>query len=651
MFKKYAELTLAVNSKDVVKGEKALDKFGKEAKQAERATDSLGKVGKLAFGGLAAAVAGVSSAALLRNIVQNTQTQQKAISQLRQTLNTTGNAVGQNLDQLIERAGELQNITVFGDEIIIGAQSKLATFTNVASSQFDRATLAALDLSTAMEQDLKSSVLQIGKALNDPVKGLTALSRSGTQFSQEQTDLIKSLAEAGRMAEAQAIILSELEKQYGGSAKAARETGGAFDALRNAAGDLLEADGESLTELNESVETLTSTLQDPETARAVQTLTSEMLDFAGALARAAAKGVGLTAFLTNELKASFGSIADDDLPRLEDRLAGVNKAIDDLANSPLYIAFFDEGKLKSFQAEAKELEDRIKAAKNQLEEDADPIVRPQASEEQRQPDVQPRVSSDDFEDAFGNESGRFLQLQDQLDQEEEFKKEADEKERERELARLDFRKFLVEQTIAESDRELNAIVDATKKQDAVRQASLEVAGSVFGGIAALAKEGSKAQRAALAAEQGMAIAQATINLYKAISDANTAPWYITAATVASAVTTGKQAIDGISGVSGQFHDGGVIPYDGTFYMQKGEVVTPTKEVPKLKGGNVSVTVINNAPGVEHSVQRVSRGEREEIIIEAVERSRESIAEGALRGGDSVADSFAQGFGLQRAGSI
>ncbi len=57
-------------------------------------------------------------------------------------------------------------------------------------------------------------------------------------------EVIKSLAESGRLAEAQTIILDELEKQYGGAAEAARLAGlGPFQALQMVLSDLSEEFG------------------------------------------------------------------------------------------------------------------------------------------------------------------------------------------------------------------------------------------------------------------------------------------------------------------------------------------------------------------------------------------------------------------------
>lgn len=176
--------------------------------------------------------------------------QAKAIAQVEQGIKSTGNAAGIASKELQSMASALQENSLFGDEEILSkVTAQLLTFTNIAGREFKRTQQAALDLASRLGGDLQSASIQLGKALNDPVANLSALSRSGIQFSKDQKALIDSLVETGNLAEAQRVILSELEKQYGGSAKAAAEAGaGGITQLKNSFGDLMEQVGEVVTE-------------------------------------------------------------------------------------------------------------------------------------------------------------------------------------------------------------------------------------------------------------------------------------------------------------------------------------------------------------------------------------------------------------------
>lgn len=176
--------------------------------------------------------------------------QAQALAQVEAGVRSTGGAAGFSVKELKRMASELQGITRFGDEQILqGATAQLLTFTNITGEAFKRTQQAALDLATRLGGDLKSASLQLGKALNDPVSNLSALSRSGIQFSDEQTEVIKSLTQTNRLAEAQGIILDELQRQYGGSAAAAAKAGaGGIIQLKNSLGDLTEEIGKVITQ-------------------------------------------------------------------------------------------------------------------------------------------------------------------------------------------------------------------------------------------------------------------------------------------------------------------------------------------------------------------------------------------------------------------
>ena len=177
--------------------------------------------------------------------------QSKAIAQVEAGLKSTAGQVGLTSQQLQQMAADLQTKTLFGDEVILkDATAQLLTFTNIAGDNFARTQKVALDLATRLDGDLKSASIQLGKALNDPIANLTALSRAGIQFSADQKEVIKSLTESGRLAEAQTIILDELEKQYGGSAEAAAKAGtGPFKQLQNTIGDLSEEFGRLINDM------------------------------------------------------------------------------------------------------------------------------------------------------------------------------------------------------------------------------------------------------------------------------------------------------------------------------------------------------------------------------------------------------------------
>ncbi|TPW26394.1 phage tail length tape measure family protein [Pararhizobium mangrovi] len=205
-----------------------------------------------------------AAGALGKNFIEKTVAQQNAVNQLNTVLKSTKGVAGVTSEAAQKLAASLQKVTTYGDETILSAQSLLLTFTNIKQDVFPQATETVLDMSKALGQDLKSSATQLGKALQDPIQGVTALRRVGVNFSTDQQKVIKNLVETGRQAEAQKLILRELQTEFGGTARAARDTlGGAIEALGNALGDAFELHGPEVDGLREKVEDLIDTVSDP----------------------------------------------------------------------------------------------------------------------------------------------------------------------------------------------------------------------------------------------------------------------------------------------------------------------------------------------------------------------------------------------------
>lgn len=190
------------------------------------------------------AAAGAAVAAFGALSVREFMASEDAAMQLNAVLKSTGGVAGVTAEKANDLASSLQKVTKFSDEAILGGENLLLTFTNIGQDIFPQATEVMLDMSQALGQDVKSSAIQLGKALQDPILGVTALRRVGVNFSEAQQDVIKNLVETGRAGEAQAMILKELQTEFGGSAKAAGQTlGGQLEILKNKFSDVMETIG------------------------------------------------------------------------------------------------------------------------------------------------------------------------------------------------------------------------------------------------------------------------------------------------------------------------------------------------------------------------------------------------------------------------
>ena len=137
-------------------------------------------------------------------------TQEDATRKLTSAFDSTGASAWTTVEALQANADALQQLTTHGDESIESMQSVLLTFTNIKGDVFDDATVGILNMSDALGMDLQSSAILVGKALNDPVAGISAMSRAGITFTEEQKATIARLVEIGDTAGAQAVIMGEL---------------------------------------------------------------------------------------------------------------------------------------------------------------------------------------------------------------------------------------------------------------------------------------------------------------------------------------------------------------------------------------------------------------------------------------------------------
>src|SRR5258708_5232286 len=156
-----------------------------------------------------------------------------------QVLKSTKDVSGETTASMHGMADALSQTTVFSHDTVQGGETLLLTFTNIGKSVFPEATQSILDVSQAMGQDLKSSAIQVGKALGDPTTGMTALQRIGVTFSAQEKATVKEMMAHNNIIGAQKVILKELSTEFGGSAQAAGKTfGGMMKELSNTMEDV-----------------------------------------------------------------------------------------------------------------------------------------------------------------------------------------------------------------------------------------------------------------------------------------------------------------------------------------------------------------------------------------------------------------------------
>ena len=197
------------------------------------------------FGAIAGAAFGAVSFGLVK-VAEAAATSNARIEQINKSMGLFGGAAQQVTDRLIKLSETQAMATGIDRNAIKETVAKLLTFKELAATAdtvggaFDRATQSAIDLSAAGFGSATENATQLGKALNDPIKGITALNRSGVTFTAQEKEKIKVLVESGKMLEAQDTLLKAIESQVGGTATA---TANASDKMRQGLGMAAESLG------------------------------------------------------------------------------------------------------------------------------------------------------------------------------------------------------------------------------------------------------------------------------------------------------------------------------------------------------------------------------------------------------------------------
>lgn len=241
---------------------RGIDEIGDQARQAATSMGVMNTMGQglrrgalvgLKYGAIGAggALLGLGAAGFMS--VKAFMASEKTWNQTEAVIESTGGVANVTKDDLMELTGTIQSYSGISDEASAAGANMLLTFKNIRNGAmgqpkiFDRATVALADLSTAMGTDMKTSAIMMGKALNDPIMGLSAMRRVGIQFSDSQEQAITKMVESGNMMGAQTIMLKELESQFGGSAKKMGDSAeGQFNIFKETVGDAMERVGAKL---------------------------------------------------------------------------------------------------------------------------------------------------------------------------------------------------------------------------------------------------------------------------------------------------------------------------------------------------------------------------------------------------------------------
>ncbi len=240
------ELQLIITAQNKAMGE--LAKLTKDVQGLSQSTDNSNK----SFSGLMPNLAMLAGAYAFvkKGIIDSVKAfdeSEKVIAEMNAVLKSTGGVSGMTSESMTKLASNLQDVSTFDDEAILHTENLILTFNQMGKDVIPQVTESIMDLAQMLGGDLQGATMQVAKAMQDPERGLMMLRKSGVSFSQSQMDMIKHLYDTGHAMEGQKMILQELQKEFGGQARAALETfGGRMKWLQNQIEDAQEGIGKAI---------------------------------------------------------------------------------------------------------------------------------------------------------------------------------------------------------------------------------------------------------------------------------------------------------------------------------------------------------------------------------------------------------------------
>lgn len=311
------------------------------------------------MGGLALLGAGTAITNFFKSANAEATKSQKVNAITANALKQTGAAAWTSADQIGDLATAISSKTGIEDEAIQSSANLLLTFKNVrnevgeGANIFDRATAAAQDLAAAGFGDAEGASKMLGKALNDPIAGISALGRAGVTFTEQQKDQIKAMVASGDVLGAQKIIMAEVESQVGGAAEASAT---AAEKLATKWGNFKESIGTALLPVVDAAANGLGKLLDvvgPKLVGVVERASSAVLGLSALLTGGTLTAGGLSKMLGIEEDSPIVGI----LLRARDAITGIFTAVGPLlaSVSPLGMvakAFMDIGPAMSTAMES-----------------------------------------------------------------------------------------------------------------------------------------------------------------------------------------------------------------------------------------------------------------------------------------------------------
>ena len=209
------QIKYTVSLQDQISGK--LDGMNSKAKTFEGTLNSM----KGTLGALGASFGILKIEQFIEGGIKKALEFNKAVAQVQAGIQSTGGVAGISAKQIEDMTGSIAKTSLYSKTQMMDAAAQTLSFTNIHKDMYKSVLQNSADVAARTGNDIHQVSIQMGKAFDNPMKGIMSLRRIGVTFSNEQIEQVKRLQAAGKITEAQQLMAIELNKQYGGSAEAA----------------------------------------------------------------------------------------------------------------------------------------------------------------------------------------------------------------------------------------------------------------------------------------------------------------------------------------------------------------------------------------------------------------------------------------------
>lgn len=226
-------------------GKQTQSNIGALGGAVEGATGTFGKMALMAgtiglvVGGIAIGVEKVTQT--IGGLLTAASDEARVMALTNSTLKATGDISGMTAEGVRKIALSIEQTTPVSLVAAQSAENMLLVYNNIGHTTLPLATKAVVDMATAMNSgmtpgadQLTEAARRLGLALQDPIGGLSMLSRTGVRFTDGEKALMATMVDSGKVWEAQGVILDKVMGKFGGSSEAQLQTfQGSMDHLKN----------------------------------------------------------------------------------------------------------------------------------------------------------------------------------------------------------------------------------------------------------------------------------------------------------------------------------------------------------------------------------------------------------------------------------